>query len=357
MGWGLKELKEGTAAVLYDSFQGFILLWGSARTTTSLDSSALHPPRCINTGSALPLFVGSSHQRWSGAVKPLCLSTARLPARSRADLCWLTVGPIAYWMQSFPFDASRCFACLGTAKLPPAVLLSSSISSLLVLLFLIPLPHSQPLVSVQRLGLICCCPGARIFKSEAMELPLHGEDSCSLAPPSGPGPEHRAQQPLTGPLAFSPRIWLEVWNWADSWYTLPGQPQCLGLHCFCPNHIWFLSKSVSVRKTSPGAFGCAHSWNTSYERKHFGLVLKWVWNSFQTGMWVFPPPQLKHLNLPLCFPERKLTLFKSVLGLIPNLLHPLLLDLQNCFMPRCSLWNLTSIYILCTLTSRVFYIE
>lgn len=103
------------------------------------------------------------------------------------------------------------------------------------------------------------------FKSAAMEPPLHGEDSCSLAPPPGPGPEHRAQQPLTGPLAFSPRIWLEVWNWADSWYTLPGQPLCLGVHCFCPNHIWFLSKSVSVHKTRPGAFGCTHSWNTSYE--------------------------------------------------------------------------------------------
>lgn len=82
--------------VLYVSFQGFIFLCGSALITTSLDSSAVHPAHHINTGSALPLFVGSSHQHWSGAVKLLCLSTARLPARHRADLCWLTVGPLAY---------------------------------------------------------------------------------------------------------------------------------------------------------------------------------------------------------------------------------------------------------------------
>lgn len=95
-GWGFKESKEGTVVVLYISFQGFILLWGSALTTTRLDSSAIHPAHRINTGSALPLFVGSSHQHWSGAVKLLCLGTARLPARSRADLCWLMVGPTAY---------------------------------------------------------------------------------------------------------------------------------------------------------------------------------------------------------------------------------------------------------------------
>lgn len=65
-------------------------------------------------------------------------------------------------MQSSPSHASRCFVYLGTAKFPPAVLPSSSISSLLVLLFSIPPPRSQPLVSVQRLSLICCCPGARI---------------------------------------------------------------------------------------------------------------------------------------------------------------------------------------------------
>jgi len=82
-----------------------------------------------------------------------------------------------------------------------------------------------------------------------------------------------------------------------------------------------------------------------------GMKFILSWDGF------FFSPQLKHMNLPLCFPDRKLTLFKSILGLIPDLLHPLLLDFQNCFMPRCSLWNLTSIYILCTLTSCFFHIK
>lgn len=183
-------------------------------------------------------------------------------------------------MKSSPLRASRCFAHLGAATLAPAVLPSSSISSLLALLFLIPPPRSQPLVSVQSSFALVLVPG--------FEVGGDGAASRSLAPPSGPGPEHRARQPLTGPLAFSPRTWWGVWSGADSWYPLPGQALRLACHCFCPNRSWFLSKSVAVPKTRPGAFACAHSWNTSYEQKQFWIGFKMA--SKLISNWDFFPP-------------------------------------------------------------------
>lgn len=95
---------------------------------------------------------GSNHECRSMALKLLCLAQAG----SKKWSCFMVPDGGPYNL----LPAALCPVPAG-ATLPPAVLLTSTISSSLTLPFLIPLPLSQASVSVRSLGLVCCCPGAR----------------------------------------------------------------------------------------------------------------------------------------------------------------------------------------------------